>query len=237
MSKFTNFSVKCVFLYISQYPLQVNGNRAFAALHCNNLKLSLPKTLIARISAVTLGWLWKQGTLTATPHRVSTLATCVQPKTVKGLRSFLWAYKFLSRILPQISSILAPLEEAIAGIASVTDGAQKLPGIKAAILITRGSKRHISGHYSAKLHIRQLGWIPCEIEALTMTASVSHFCPYIIQSKLQTCILTDSKPCVDAFAKLCRGEFSLSSRVMTYLSTVSQYQCDVKHVSGSDNMF
>ena len=24
---------------------------------------------------------------------------------------------------------------------------------------------------------------------------------------------------------------------MTYLSTVSRYQCDVKHVSGSDNMF
>ena len=115
MSKFTNFSVKCVFLYISQYPLQVNGNRAFAALHCNNLKLSLPKTLIARISAVTLGWLWKQGTLTATPHRVSTLATCVQSKTVKGLQSFLGAYKFLSHILPKISSILAPLEEAIAG--------------------------------------------------------------------------------------------------------------------------
>ena len=103
----------------------------------------------------------------------------------------------------------------------VTDGAQKLPGIRAAMFITRGSKRHLSGHYSAKLHKRQLGWIPCEIEALAITASVSHFCPYIIQSKLQTCILTDSKPCVDAFAKLCRGEFSLSSRVMTYLSTVS----------------
>ena len=51
----------------------------------------------------------------------------------------------------------------------VTDGAQKLPGIGAALFITRGSKRHLSGHYSAKLHKRQLGWIPCEIEALYLS--------------------------------------------------------------------
>ena len=56
--------------------------------------------------------------MTATPHRISTLATCVPPKTVKGLRSFLGAYKFLSRILPQSSSVLAPLEEIIAGKSS-----------------------------------------------------------------------------------------------------------------------
>ena len=69
--------------------LLYNWERFLAALHRNTVKLSAPKTLIAPISAVISGWLWKQGTLTATPQRVSTQATCVQPKTVKGLRSFL----------------------------------------------------------------------------------------------------------------------------------------------------
>ena len=43
----------------------------------------------------------------------------------------------------------------------VTDGAQILPGLGAAMYITRGSQRHLAGYYSAKLHKRQLGWIPC----------------------------------------------------------------------------
>ena len=88
----------------------------------------------------------------------------------------------MSRILPQISSVLAPLEVVIAGKSSseklvwtseldshfasakkyltnaktvtipkaedklwiVTDGAQKLPGIGAAMFITRGAKRHLA---------------------------------------------------------------------------------------------
>ena len=199
---------------------------------------------------------------------------CSQPRTAKGLRSFLGAYKFLSRVLPRSSSILAPLEEFVAGKSSsnlvwysemeshfatakkylsnaktitiprpedklwiVTDGAQILPGLGAAMYITRGSQRHLARYYSAKLHKRQLGWIPCETEALAITIAVSQFSPYFVQSKVQACVLTDSKPCVDAYAKLCRGEYSLSSRVMTFLSTGSRYQCEVKHIKGCDNLF
>lgn len=45
-------------------------------------------------------------------------------------------------------------------------------------------------------------------------------------------MLTDSKPCVQAFEKMCRGEFSASPRVSTYLSTVSRFQANVRHVAG-----
>ena len=47
------------------------------------------------------------------------------------------------------------------------------------------------------------------------------------------CILTDTKPCVQAYEKLCRGQFSASPCVATFLSTVSQYQASIHHVAGS----
>jgi len=49
-------------------------------------------------------------------------------------------------------------------------------------------------------------------------------------------VLTDSKPCVEAVGKLRRGEFSYSPRVTTFLSAVSQFPIDVKHISGKHNI-
>ena len=71
------------------------------------------------------------------------------------------------------------------------------------------------------------------MEALAIAVATKHFSPYLIQSHQKACILTDSKPCVQAYEKLCRGEFSASPRVSTFLSTVSRYQASVRHVSGS----
>ena len=99
--------------------------------------------------------------------------------------------------------------------------------------MTRANKLQLAGFFSAKLRGRQPTWLPCEIEALSISAATKHFSPYIIQSKTPACILTDSKPCVQAFEKLCRGEFSSSPRVATFLSTVSRYQASVRHVAGA----
>ena len=46
----------------------------------------------------------------------------------------------------------------------------------------------------------------------------------------------DSKPCAQGFEKLCRGEFSSSPRVTTFLSVVSRYQVTVSHLSGQANI-
>ena len=83
-----------------------------------------------------------------------------------------------------------------------------------------------------KLPWRNSCVLPCEIEALSIAAA-KHFSPYIIQLKTPACILTDSKPCVQSFEKLCPGEFSSSPRVATFLSTVSRYQASVHHVAGA----
>ena len=114
----------------------------------------------------------------------------------------------------------------------VTDGATHNHGIGATLYVTRPSGLHLAGFFSAKLRARQNSWLPCEMEALTIASSVKHYAPFIIQSKHRTCILTDSKPCVQAFEKLCRGEFSASPRVSTYLSSVSRFQASVQHVAG-----
>ena len=71
------------------------------------------------------------------------------------------------------------------------------------------------------------------MEALAIAVATKHFSPYLIQSLHKACILTDSKPCVHAYEKLCRGEFSASPHVSTFLSTISRYQASVRHVSGS----
>ena len=49
----------------------------------------------------------------------------------------------------------------------------------------------------------------------------------------KACIITDGQPCIQAYEKLCRGEFSASPRVSNFLSVVSRYQASVRHVSGA----
>ena len=115
----------------------------------------------------------------------------------------------------------------------ITDGAVKTPGIGATLYLTRNNKLQLAGFFSAKLRGRQVTWLPCEIEILFIAAAIKHFSPYIIQSKTPACIPTDSKPCVQSFEKLCRGEFSSSPRVATFLSTVSRYQASVRRVAGA----
>ena len=48
--------------------------------------------------------------------------------------------------------------------------------------------------------------------------------------------MTDSKPCVQTFEKLFRGEFSASPRVTSFLSTASRYQVNIRHLAGSSNV-
>ena len=72
--------------------------------------------------------------------------------------------------------------------------------------VSRTSQLHLAGFFSAKLRKHQVTWLPCEVEALSIAASVKHFSPFIIQSPHPTTVLTDSKPCVQAIDKLCRGQ-------------------------------
>ena len=251
-----------------------NWSRVLAALSSNNLRLSASKTIVCPTSATILGWIWSQGRLSASPHKVSALSTVQPPSTVQGLRSFVGAYKVLSRVLNGYAALLHPLEVATAGKSSreyitwtdelssafkqaqsalkacktitlpqpqdilwiVTDGSVKNCGISATLYLRRKDQMLLGGFFNMKLKSNQVTWLPCEIEALCISAAVHHFAPYLAQSHHQGQVLTDSRPCVQAYNKLLRGEFSNSARVTTFLSVVSRYQLHVRHIAGAVNL-
>ena len=113
----------------------------------------------------------------------------------------------------------------------VNDGAVRQPGIASTLYVMRQGKPVPA----AKLNHNQKYWLTCEIEALAISASINHFTLYNIQSSLHVCILTDSKPCVQAYEKLCRVSFSASPRISTFLSIVSRYQASIRHIRGIHN--
>ena len=108
-------------------------------------------------------------------------------------------------------------------------------GIGATLYVVRDGKRSLADNFSQKLREHQIGWQPCEHEALAITASVKHFSPYVRQSKNPLQILTDNKPCVQAFNKLRKGQFSASSRISTFLSCLSEHRVTLSHIQGTKN--
>ena len=110
----------------------------------------------------------------------------------------------------------------------VTDASVRQRRIDATLYITRDDQLRLAGFFSSKLRKHQVTWLPCEVEALCIVAAVKHFSPFIIQSKVLACVLTDSKPCVQAIDKLCRGEFPVSPHVTSFLSIVSRCQVNVR---------
>lgn len=254
--------------------LLVNWSKLLACIQKAGLKLSPTKTVVCPKSTIILGWIWQQGTLRASSHRIATLSTCDPPKTVKGLRSFIGAFKALSKVIPGGARVLSPLDSLVAGAQSadhiawsddniahfktaqsklqshqtitlprasdqlwlVTDGAVRDPGIGATLYVMRDSKIYLSGFFSAKLRPNQEKWLPCEIEALAIASATKHFSPYIVQSDHPAQILTDSKPCAQAYDRLLRGEFSASPRITTFLSTVARYHVTIRHLAGTSNL-
>ena len=113
----------------------------------------------------------------------------------------------------------------------VHDGSQQ--GIGSVMYLKRKDNIRLGSYFSAKLKSHQAMWYPCEIEALSIAVSVTHFAPYIRESLNRTQILTDSRPCVQAWGKMRRGQFSTSARVATFMSALSQFNVEVQHISGS----
>ena len=95
-----------------------NRTNVLHTLEANNLRLSAAKTTICPKQTTILGWRWSQGTLTASPHKITALASVTPPTTIHGLRSFIGAYKVLSRVLKGYADLLHPFDLLCAGKAS-----------------------------------------------------------------------------------------------------------------------
>ena len=98
--------------------LYKNWSRVLTALNNNNLRLSASKTIVCPKTTNILGWIWSEGTLRASQHRITSLANVKPPTTVQGLRSFIGAYKVLSRVLQGYADLLHPLDSAVAKLQS-----------------------------------------------------------------------------------------------------------------------
>ena len=97
--------------------------KVLQALHNCNLCLSAHKTIISSNATTILDWIWTAASLSASPHRLNTLATYPEPSIVGGLRSFIAAYKVLSHVLPPY---LTPLNAVTTGRSSHASGNHKL---------------------------------------------------------------------------------------------------------------
>ena len=62
-----------------------------------------------------LGWIWSQGTLKVDPHKLNPLQVSPPPSSIKQMRSFIGAYKAISKCIPNYSNHLGPLEDSVAG--------------------------------------------------------------------------------------------------------------------------
>ena len=99
----------------SPEELLQNWTKVLQALHKCDLRLSASKTSINPQSTTILGWIWNCGTLSASPHRITTLASCPAPDTAARMRLFIGAFKVLSHIIPGCSTLLAKLDNTVAG--------------------------------------------------------------------------------------------------------------------------
>ena len=219
------------------------------------------KTIICPARTVILGWIWQNGTLSVSSHKLYPLISADPPLTCSAMRSYIGTYKAVARCIPSYASLLSSLEDSIKGMQGnqkiewntelvnifrksqealkspyvltiptpedklviSTDGSPLNNGLGATLFTVRNGKRLTSECYSFKLKVHQQGWLPCEFEALAISAAVDHFGLYIRESKSRVQILTDNRPCVQAFNKLQKGKFSASARVSTFLTQLSLY--------------
>ena len=218
-----------------------NWERLLKAASRNDLRLSASQTVVNPKTTSILGWVWSQGTIKASPHSICTLQSCELPSTVSKLRSFVGAYKVLSRVLPGCAAMVSPFDSMTGSRPSaeklqwsdesliafekaqkylsqactitmprksdhlwiVMDATTKIPAVGATLYVGRDLHTFkIGGFFSAKMQSYQIDWLPCEREALGIASSIKYFQPFITQSDHQSVVLTDNKPCVQAFAKL-----------------------------------
>ena len=125
-------------------------------LQLNGMKLSPSKTKICPTTASILGWEWESGSIRPGNHRINALLSCDPPDTVKGLRSYLGCFKYISRVLPKYGEILHPLEDIVAGelsadkivwteelLASFSKSKEHLKKVRAIVLPKRSDQLHL----------------------------------------------------------------------------------------------
>ena len=144
------------------------------------------------------------------------------------------AFEKAQKHLTSNKAIILPKEEDQLWL--ITDGASSTCGLGATLYALRDTKLLLAGFFSQQLSPSYVKWFPCEIEGITIACAVKFFEGFITQSTQRTQVLTDSKPCVDAYNKLLRGQFSSNARLSTYLSAACRHHIVIRHIAGAINL-
>ena len=197
-------------------------------------------------------------------EKVEAIQGFPKPSTVRGLQEFLGLVTFYHRFLPSIASKLAPLNELLKGKpkllswnpdteAAFRSAKQTLadatllafPASNAELLLTTDAsdivvgavlEQRLHGHttplafYSKKLSDTERRYPTFDRELLVVYLATKHFKHLLEAQPFQ--IWTDHLPLVHAFSK---KTDPCSSRQQRQLSTVSEFNCNLQHISGKSN--
>ena len=95
-------------------------------------------------------------------------------------------------------------------------------------------KKFHGGFFSAKVTECQTRWNPCESEALACKIVLEHFKPVIRENLNVVTHYCDNAPTVQAFQRAKQGKFSVSSRISSFLLSVSAMNVELVHKSGKN---
>jgi hypothetical protein len=118
----------------------------------------------------------------------------------------------------------------------VKDSASSTSGMGATLYVLCDNHLLLAGYFSQQLSPFHLKWFPCEIEGISIAAAVKFFDGFIVQSRHRTQVLTDGKPCADAYNKLLRGQLSSKVRLSMFLSAASRRHIIIRHIAGTVNL-
>ena len=76
-----------------------NWEEVLRCLDAAGIRVTATKTVIGPKETTVLGWVWKEGQLVASPHKVASLSMCARPNTIKEMRSFLGFSTRYSKVL------------------------------------------------------------------------------------------------------------------------------------------
>ena len=104
----------------------------------------------------------------------------------------------------------------------------------APLYVRRDGKLLTVRNFGARLKTKKR-WPPCEGEAWMIKIGLENHSPWIWDSNEKCEVATDNMPCVLAYKRLLRGEFSNSVRVAYYLSSIAHIPCFIIHKPGMNH--
>ena len=239
--------------------------RLFTRLDEYGLVLN-PSKCVFGVSAITfLGHMIDSQGIAPLEEKVSAIANFPQPDSIAQLRRFLGTVNFYRRFIPQCADLLRPLTDLLKGSAqSLTWSAEAheaFDNAKQALTnVTRlafpdqssqlvlsvdasnfavGASLHQSSDnllqplafFSRKLSDTESRYSTFGRELLAIYLAIRHF-RYYLEGRTFV-ILTDHKPLTYA---LSTSPDRHSPREIRHLDFISQFSCDIRHVSGKNNI-